>query len=178
MKLNLGATTHPCMLCSWVRKGIGSSLSRLVRMTVCSPLRLTCEPSSPISAFSHILFSWVRACSFRVPFRQLSARPYRTLALISVKGRKLTTRPHILKLSSQSQKWRAFPETSAERFTFLPVFRSNVPFLNAIARILKLNSEKQKRRPLRQTYARLVPSPLRCLSPVIRFLPLFFVSYF
>ena len=41
---------------SWVRKGIGSSLSRLVRTTASSPLRLTCEPSSPINAFSHILF--------------------------------------------------------------------------------------------------------------------------
>ena len=41
-----------------------------------------------------------------------------------------------VKLSSQSQKWRAFPETSAERFTFLPAFQSNVPFLNAIAHIL------------------------------------------
>ena len=40
---------------SWVRKGIGSSLSRLVRTTVDSPLRLTCEPSSPMTAFSHIL---------------------------------------------------------------------------------------------------------------------------
>ena len=39
---------------------------------------------------------------------------------------------HPMKLSSQSQKWRAFPQTSAERFTFLPAFESNVPFLNAI----------------------------------------------
>ena len=43
------------ILCSWVRKGIGSSLSRLVRTTASSPLRLTCEPSSPMIAFSHIL---------------------------------------------------------------------------------------------------------------------------
>ena len=47
-------------------------------------------------AFVLVSWSWVWARSFRVPFRQLSARPYRTLALISVKGRKLTTRPHIL----------------------------------------------------------------------------------
>ena len=47
-------------------------------------------------AFVLTSWSWVWARSFRVPFRQLSARPYRTLALISVKGRKLTTRPHIL----------------------------------------------------------------------------------
>ena len=43
---------------------------------------------------------------------------------------------HPVKLSSQSQKWRAFPQTSAERFTFLPAFESNVPFLNAMSRIL------------------------------------------
>ncbi len=43
---------------------------------------------------------------------------------------------HPMKLNSTSQKWRAFPQTSAERFTFLPAFESNVPFLNAIARIL------------------------------------------
>ena len=42
--------------CSWARKGIGSSLSRLVRTTAISPLRLTCEPSSPMTAFSRILF--------------------------------------------------------------------------------------------------------------------------
>ena len=42
-----------------------------------------------------------------------------------------------VKLSSPSQKWRAFPETSAERFTFLPAFRSNVPFLGAMSHILK-----------------------------------------
>ena len=41
---------------SWARKGIGSSLSRLVRTTASSPLRLTCEPSSPMTAFSRILF--------------------------------------------------------------------------------------------------------------------------
>ena len=85
------------ILWSWVRKGIGSSLSRLVRTTVNSRLRLTCEPSSPMNAFSHIL----------------------------------------VKLSSPSQKWRAFPETSAERFTFLPAFRSNVPFLSTMSHILK-----------------------------------------
>jgi len=46
-------------------------------------------------------------------------------------------RAHILvKSSSPSQKWRAFPETSAERFTFLPAFRSNVPFLSAMSHIL------------------------------------------
>ena len=39
---------------------------------------------------------------------------------------------YFLELSSKSQKWRAFPQTSAERFTFLPAFESNVPFLNAI----------------------------------------------
>lgn len=44
-----------------------------------------------------------------------------------------------------------------------------IEFLSAKTHILELNSEKQKRRPLQQTSARLVPSPLRCLSPVIRF---------
>ena len=42
-----------------------------------------------------------------------------------------------VKLSSPSQKWRAFPQTSAERFTFLPAFESNVPFLGAMSHILK-----------------------------------------
>ena len=42
----------------------------------------------------------------------------------------------ILKLNSPSQKWRAFPEISARLFQPLTVFRSNVPFLNAMARIL------------------------------------------
>ena len=46
--------------------------------------------------------------------------------------------------------------------------RLNVPFLNAMARILKLNSGSQGRRPFQQTSARLVPSPLRCLFPMIR----------
>ena len=40
-------------------------------------------------------------------------------------------------LSSPSQKWRAFPQTSAERFTFLPAFESNVPFLGAMSHILE-----------------------------------------
>ena len=68
----------------------------------CASERLRSKKTSQSEVFLtsvfllHILFSWVRARSFRVPFRQLSARPYRTLALISVKGRKLTTRPHIL----------------------------------------------------------------------------------
>ena len=44
------------ILWSRARKGIGSSLSRLVRTTASSPLRLTCEPSSPMTAFSRILF--------------------------------------------------------------------------------------------------------------------------
>ena len=44
-----------------------------------------------------------------------------------------------------------------------------IELLSAKTHILELNSEKQKRRPLQQTSARLVPSPLRCLSPVIRF---------
>ena len=43
-----------------------------------------------------------------------------------------------VKLSSPSQKWRAFPQTSAERFTFLPAFESNVPFLSAMSHILSL----------------------------------------
>jgi|GEM_PF-6254079 len=42
-----------------------------------------------------------------------------------------------VKLSSPSQKWRAFPQTSAERFTFLPAFESNVPFLGAMSHILE-----------------------------------------
>ena len=42
----------------------------------------------------------------------------------------------ILKLNSPSQKWRAFPEISARLCQPLTVFRSNVPFLNAMARIL------------------------------------------
>ena len=57
-----GLTSTSLVSCSWVRKGIGSSLSRLVRTTVNSRLRLTCEPSSPINAFSHILsikFWWL-----------------------------------------------------------------------------------------------------------------------
>ena len=48
-----------------------------------------------------------------------------------------------VKLSSPSQKWRAFPQTSAERFTFLPAFESNVPFLGAMSHILELNSGSQ-----------------------------------
>ena len=48
----------------------------------------------------------------------------------------LNSGSHPVKLSSPSQKWRAFPETSAERFTFLPAFRSNVPFLSAMPHIL------------------------------------------
>ena len=44
-----------------------------------------------------------------------------------------------VKLSSPSQKWRAFPQTSAERFTFLPAFESNVPFLGAMSHILELS---------------------------------------
>ena len=43
---------------------------------------------------------------------------------------------HTMELNSTSQKWRAFPETSAERCTFLPVFQSNVPFLSVRSRIL------------------------------------------
>ena len=48
-------SVRPRILWSWVRKSRGSSLSRLVRTTASSPLRLTCEPSSPLNAFSHIL---------------------------------------------------------------------------------------------------------------------------
>ena len=43
---------------------------------------------------------------------------------------------YTMELNSTSQKWRAFPETSAERCTFLPVFQSNVPFLSVRSRIL------------------------------------------
>ena len=43
---------------------------------------------------------------------------------------------HLLELNSPSQKWRAFPEISARLCQPLTVFRSNVPFLNAMARIL------------------------------------------
>ena len=50
---------------------------------------------------------------------------------------------HPVKLNSPSQKWRAFPQTSAERFTFLPAFESNVPFLGAMSHILELNSGSQ-----------------------------------
>ena len=46
---------------------------------------------------------------------------------------------HTMELNSTSQKWRAFPETSAERCTFLPVFQSNVPFLSVRSRILVSN---------------------------------------
>ena len=49
-----------------------------------------------------------------------------------------------VKLSSPSQKWRAFPQTSAERFTFLPAFESNVPFLGAMSHILELNSGSRR----------------------------------
>ena len=41
-----------------------------------------------------------------------------------------------VKLSSPSQKWRAFPQTSAERFTFLPAFRSSDSFLTAFSHTL------------------------------------------
>ena len=52
----------------------------------------------------------------------------------------LTAMSHILwSLNSTSQKWRAFPETSAERCTFLPVFQPNVPFLSVRSRILVSN---------------------------------------
>ena len=51
---------------------------------------------------------------------------------------------HPGKLSLPSQKWRAFPQTSAERFTFLPAFESNVPFLGAMSQHpRKLNSGSQ-----------------------------------
>ncbi len=39
----------------------------------------------------------------------------------------------------------------AERFTFLPAFESNVPFLIAMSHILELNSKRQKQRPLRRS---------------------------
>ena len=52
-----------------------------------------------------------------------------------------------LELSSPSQKWRAFPQTSAERFTFLPAFESNVPFLSAMSHILKLSSKRHRLKP-------------------------------
>ena len=48
----------------------------------------------------------------------------------------LTACPRILELNSPSQKWRAFPEISARLCQPFTVFRSNVPFLNAMARIL------------------------------------------
>ena len=74
--------------------------------------------------------------------------------------------PRILELNSPSQKWRAFPEISARLCQPFTVFRSNVPFLNAMARILKLNSEKQKRRPLpgvvRRTFHVLYGDPVQC----------------
>ena len=65
--------------CSWVRKGIGSSLSRLVRTTVNSRLRLTCEPSSPITAFSHILWSWTRKSRNDVHFDKHPHDSFRVL---------------------------------------------------------------------------------------------------
>ena len=74
-------------------------------------------------------------------------------------------------LSSWTRKSRNgvhFPESSAERFTFFTSLRSSGPFLTAFPRILKLNSGSQGRRPFQQTSARLVPSPLRCLFPMIR----------
>ena len=92
----------------------------------------------------------------------------KSLAVFVSNGSSLSVRPCFLKLNSPSQKWRAFPEISARLFQPLTVFRSNVPFLNAMARILKLNSGSQGRRPFQQTSARLVPSPLRCLFPMIR----------
>ena len=97
----------------------------------------------------HILFSWVRAHSFRVPFRQLSARPYRTLALISVKGRKLTTRPHILflvefvfaEIASTSQTIRT------SFFTMLALVWSSGRFLTAKTHIPKLSSKRHRLKP-------------------------------
>ena len=56
--------------------------------------------------------------------------------------------PRILELNSPSQKWRAFPEISARLCQPFTVFRSNVPFLNAMARILvKLSSKRHRLKP-------------------------------
>ena len=84
-------------------------------------------------------------------------------------------------LSSWTRKSRNgvhFPESSAERFTFFTSLRSSGPFLTAFPRILKLNSGSQGRRPFQQTSARLVPSPLRCLFPMIRPWAFALVSWF
>ena len=62
----------------------------------------------------------------------------KSLAVFVSNGSSLSVRPCFLKLNSPSQKWRAFPEISARLFQPLTVFRSNVPFLNAMARILNL----------------------------------------
>ena len=84
----------------------------------------------------------------------------------SISGRDVS---YPVKLNSSSQKWRAFPETSAERFTFFSVFRSNVPFLNAITHILcivelgltGLTSTSQNSRTT-------ASSPLRYSGPVFQ----------
>ena len=86
---------------------------------------------------SHPVFSWVRTRSFRVPFRQLSARPYRTLALISVKGRKLITRPHILEVELgltglTSTSW--YVRTT--RYESLSAYQSSGSVLSVRPRIL------------------------------------------
>ena len=62
----------------------------------------------------------------------------KSLAVFVSNDSSLSVRPCFLKLNSPSQKWRAFPEISARLFQPLTVFRSNVPFLNAMARILNL----------------------------------------
>ena len=79
-------------------------------------------------------------------------------------------RAHILvKSSSPSQKWRAFPETSAERFTF----RSNVPVQRSLSErdgshpVVEL--EKAETTSTSQNSRTTASSPLRYSGPVIRF---------
>ena len=121
-----------------------------------------------VKDFPRILSSWTRKSRNGVHFPESSAERFTFFTSLRSSGPFLTAFPRILELNSPSQKWRAFPEISARLCQPFTVFRSNVPFLNARARILKLNSGSQGRRPFQQTSARLVPSPLRCLFPMIR----------
>ena len=82
-----------------------------------------------------------------------------------------------MKLSSKRHRLKPFEVSSHDcKQSLTANLRTVIAYNRLFSHPMKLNSEKQKRRPLRQTSTRLVPSPLRCLSPVIRFKTLFLVS--